>query len=297
MTDKLAVVRETRAGLLLGLPAIIGMMLFVVVPFGAAVVLSLSDLRLGSPLPVSWVGLEQYRRLLHDPVVGQALWNNLLFAAVVVPLQTVLALGLALLVNLPLRGRVIFRTLFFLPVVFPLSLVSVVWVLIYAPGPNGMLNALLELASFGNWSPKDFLHDRQWALPAIMLTSIWQGVGFQMVILLAALQGIPGQLYEAAAVDGARTWRQFRSITLPQLRPALAFVALVTVILAFRLFDQVRIMTSGGPQGATTTLMFEAVQAAFDRQQVALGSALTVVLFIIVVAVALVQRWVGRRLG
>ena len=214
---------------------------------------------------------------------------------VVVPLQTVLALLLALLINQRIQGILWFRTLFFMPVVFPLSLVAVVWILIYAPGPNGMMNTFLELISLGFWTARDFLHDPYLALPAIMLTSIWQGVGFQMVIVLAGLQSIPSELYEAAAIDGAGRWSSFWHITLPQLRNTLIFVVLVTTILAFRMFDQVQIMTQGGPHDASTTLMFEAVQAAFDRQQVARGAAITVVLFLVVLAISWLQRRVASQ--
>jgi len=280
---------------LMSTPALVGLLLFVAVPFLFAVGLSFTNLRLGSPLPLEWVGIEQFRRIFTDPSFGRALFNNALFALLVVPLQTALALLLALLLNQRLRGMALFRTLFFLPVVFPLSLVAVVWVLIYAPGPNGMMNALLELLSFGAWNPRDFLHDPRLALPAIMLTSLWQGAGFQMVILLAGLQAIPSELYEAAAIDGAGRWQRLWHVTLPQLRNTLIFVLLVTTILAFRLFDQVQIMTQGGPHNATTSVMFEAVQAAFDRQQVARGAAMTVVLFLVVLLISVLQRRVARQ--
>jgi multiple sugar transport system permease protein len=192
--------------------------------------------------------------------------------------------------NRRLAGMVWFRTMFFMPVVFPLSLVAVVWVLIFAPGANGMMNAILEVVTFGVWTPRDFLHDHVLALPAIMFTSIWQGMGFQMVIILAGLQAIPLELYEAAAIDGASRRHQFVHVTLPQLRNTLIFVVLVTTILAFRLFDQVQIMTQGGPHNATTTAMYEAVQTAFSRQQVAKGAAITVVLFAIVLFITWLQR-------
>jgi multiple sugar transport system permease protein len=276
-------------------PALLGLLVFVAVPFLLAVALGFSNLRLGSPLPLEWLGFEQYRRIFADPSFSRALLNNLLFALTVVPLQTVLALLLALLLNRSLGGIAFFRTLFFMPVVFPLSLVAVVWVLIYAPGPNGMMNSFLELVSFGAWTPRDFLHDTQLALPAIMLTSIWQGTGFQMVIMLAGLQAISVELYEAAAIDGAGRWQQFWHVTLPQLRNTLIFVVLVTTILAFRLFDQVQIMTRGGPHDATTTVMFEAVQAAFARQQVSRGAAMTVVLFLVVLMISWLQRRVARQ--
>ncbi|MCG7990647.1 MAG: sugar ABC transporter permease [Candidatus Thiodiazotropha lotti] len=276
-------------------PALVGLLLFVVVPFLFAVALSFTNLRLGSPLPLEWMGFEQYRRIFSDPSFVRALLNNLVFVVVVVPLQTVLALVLALLLNRRLYGITWFRTLFFMPVVFPLSLVAVVWVLIFAPGPNGMMNAFLELVSLGNWTPRDFLHDPYFALPAIMLTSIWQGTGFQMVILLAGLQAIPAELYEAAAIDGAGRRQQFWHITLPQLRNTLIFVVLVTTILASRLFDQVQIMTQGGPNDASTTVMFETVEAAFARQQVARGAAMTVILFLVVLLITRLQRRVARQ--
>jgi len=284
-----------HAGPLFAAPALLGLLLFVALPFVLAVVLAFTNLRLGSPLPTEFVGIEQFRRIFTDPAFVRALLNNGVFALVVVPVQTLLALILALLLHQRLKGRVLFRTLFFAPVVFPLSLVAVVWVLIYAPGPDGMMNSLLQTLTLGAWTPRDFLHDPVLALPAIMLTSLWQGAGFQMVILLAGLQSIPGDLYEAAAMDGAGRWGQFWHVTLPQLRNTLIFTVLVTTILAFRLFDQVQIMTQGGPRNATTTVMFEAVQAAFERQQVARGAAMTVVLFVVVLALTGLQRHLARK--
>ncbi|NES20252.1 MAG: sugar ABC transporter permease, partial [Symploca sp. SIO3E6] len=181
-------------------------------------------------------------------------------------------------------------TLFFMPVVFPMSLVAVVWTLIYAPNANGLMNACLEFITLGLWTPKDFLHDPMLAFPSIMLLSLWQGMGFQMVILLAGLQSIPSVLYEAAAIDGSNKWNQFFHVTLPQLRNTLIFVMLVTSIFAFRLFDQVEIMTQGGPNDATTTMMYEAVKIAFQQQKMAKGAAMTVVFFLIVLTITIVQR-------
>jgi multiple sugar transport system permease protein len=286
---------QTAAGWLLAGPAMLGLGLFILLPFLVALAMAFTNLRLGSPLPLEFVGLKQFQRIFTDPDFVRALFNNLLFAALVVPVQTALALGLALLLNQGLRGTVLFRTLFFMPVVFPMSLVAVVWVLIYAPGPNGMMNGFLELITLGAWEPRDFLRDPMLAMPALVLLSIWQGAGFQMVILLAGLQQIPSDLYEAAALDGAKRWHRFRYVTLPQLRNPLIFVVMVTTILAFRLFDQVQIMTRGGPNGATTTVMYEAVQAVFTRQQVARASAMTVVFFVLVLAVTWLQRRFARQ--
>ncbi len=286
---------DIRISLIFIFPAMFGLLCFVLLPFVLAIILSFTNLRLGSPLPLEFMGLRQYERLFSDTAFLSALRNNALFALIVVPLQTGFALLLALLLNRPLRGMVVFRTLFFMPVVFPLSLVAVVWILVLAPGPQGMLNSVLELLTLGAWRARDFLHDPGLALTAIALTSIWQGIGFQMIILLAALQGIPDELYEAARVDGANRWQQFIFITVPQLRNAIVFVVLVTTILAFRLFDQVQIMTQGGPSNATTTVMYEAVTAAFGSQQVAKGAAMTVVFFIVVLLLTLLQRYLMKQ--
>ncbi|MGV0027744.1 carbohydrate ABC transporter permease [Phormidesmis priestleyi] len=286
---------DTRIAICMMAPALTGLFLFVALPFALALVLSFTNLRLGSPLPTQFLGFEQYRRIWLDPSFRHALLNNGLFALVVVPTQTILALGLALLLNRPLKGMAVFRTLFFMPVVFPMALVSVIWTIIYAPGADGMMNSFLKFMTFGLWQPRDFLHDPNLALPAVMLLSIWQGVGFQMVIILAGLQSIPALLYEAAAIDGSNQWSQFRYITLPQLRNTLVFVGLVTTILSFRLFDSVRIMTRGGPGDATTTVMNEAIKAAFDQQKMAKGSAITVTFFLIVLIITLLQRVLVRE--
>ena len=281
--------------MLFAAPAVIGLFIFAALPFLAAVAASFSNAGLSNPLSVNFVGLEQYRRIFADPSFISALRNNFIFAIVVVPLQTILALGLALLLNQQRFASGIFRSLFFLPVVFPMSLVSIVWILLYAPGAGGMLNTWLHTLSFGLIQPIDFLHDERFAMPAIMLLSIWQGLGFQMVLLLAALQGIPKQLYEAASIDGAGKCKRLRYITIPQLRNMLIFTSLITTILAFRLFDQVHIMTRGGPNNATTTVIFEAVRAVFERGQLARASAMTVVFFLIVFFLTLLQRMLVKE--
>jgi multiple sugar transport system permease protein len=287
---------DLRAALLMMAPAAAGLVLFVGLPLVLAAGMSLTNLRLGSPLPVRWVGLEEYRRLAADPTFRRALLNNLYFAAVVVPVQTGLALAVALALNTKLPGRALARTAFFLPVVFPMALVAVAWELVYAPGPHGPLNAFLGAITFGAWQPHDFLRDPLLAMPSLMALSIWQGLGLQMVVLLAGLQSIPETIYESARLDGAGAWARFWHVTLPQLRNPLVFVVVITAILAFRLFDQVQILTRGGPADATTTVMYEAVTAAFGRQQEALASAMSVVFFALVLAVtALGRRFFRQR--
>ncbi|MGA9533316.1 MAG: sugar ABC transporter permease, partial [Anaerolineales bacterium] len=196
---------------------------------------------------------------------------------------------LAILVNQKLRGMNIFRTIYFSPVVVTMVVVSVIWFFLYNPG-EGLINEFIQTVSFGRLGPYNWLQDTSLAMPAIMVLSIWQGVGFQMVIYLAGLQEIPGALYEAAEVDGATRWQQFRHITLPQLRNTTIFVVLATTILAFRLFTQVEVMTQGGPQNSTMTTIVHVVHQGWGSLKVGYASAMTFVFFVIVLAISLLQR-------
>jgi multiple sugar transport system permease protein len=287
---------DTFAGWSLAGPALTGLLLFLLVPFVLAVALSFTNYRFNSPLPTRWIGWDNYRWMFADAGFQRALLNTFLFVGVVVPLQTTLALGLAVLVNRPLKRMLFFRTVFFMPVIYPLALVSVVWALLLAPGPQGMMNQVLHAISFGAWNPAaDVLRHPVFALPAIVLMSLWQGVGYQMVILLAGLQAIPPELYEAATMDRASRWQQFWHVTVPQLRHTLLFVVVVTTILAFRLFDPVWMLTQGGPQDATTTVMFESFVTARERNQVGRGAAMSVVFCAIVGVVALTQQVLARQ--
>ncbi|WP_053697964.1 carbohydrate ABC transporter permease [Streptomyces sp. NRRL F-5755] len=292
--------RDWLHGLLMSAPAVVGLIVFVGVPFGYAVVLSFYNVRLGSPLAPSFFGLEQYRRLFTDPDMSgpflRALLNNLTFAAVVVPVQTALALALAILLNRKLKAISLFRSFFFMPVVFPMALVAVIWRLILARSDQGMLNSALNAVSFGDWGAFDWLGDGATAMASIIVLSIWQGVGFQMVILLAGLQQIPGELYEAAQLDRASRWQQFRHVTLPGIRGTLVFVAMLTSVLSFRVFDQVYVLVRGGglDEEATRTVMYQAVTTAFDQNNIGQASAITVVFFLIVVVLTLIQRRVVR---
>ncbi|MGW3073439.1 MULTISPECIES: carbohydrate ABC transporter permease [unclassified Kitasatospora] len=284
----------------MSVPALAGLIAFVAVPFGYAVVLSLYNARLGSDRPPVFLGLEQYRRIFTDPdLSGQflhALLNNLTFALAVVPVQTGLALALAVLLNRKLKAIGLFRSVFFLPVVFPMALVAVIWRLILARSDQGMLNSLLHHLSLGHWGAFDWLGSSLTAMASVVVLSIWQGVGFQMVILLAGLQSIPGELYEAATLDRASRWQQFRHVTLPGIRNTLVFVALLTSVLSFRVFDQIYILVRGGGlnENATRTVMYEAVSTAFDQNNIGRASAVTVVFFLIVLALTLVQRRLVR---
>ena len=232
--------------------------------------------------------------LVADVVFLRALINTLVFASVIAPLQGGLALLLALLLNQALPFINVFRAIYFAPVVVSMVVVSLLWRFIY-DGNNGLLNNLLGILSFGSFQPVDWLGNPYTALPAIMAMSVWQAVGFHMVIWLAGLQTIPASLYEAAGLDGAGGWQKFRFVTWPGLRNTAVLVLIVITIQAMGFFVQVDVMTRGGPLDATQSVVYQAVQRGYDKQDIAEGSAISVILFAIVFVVSMTQRYLTRE--
>jgi multiple sugar transport system permease protein len=275
-------------------PGLVLLLLFLVLPFLLAVGFSCTDQRLLAPpdLGARFVGLRNYARLVQDHAFWAAARNNLYFAAVVTPVQTGFALGLALLVNRRLPGVRLLRAVYFLPVAATMAVVTVVWSLLFAPDP-GVVNRLIHLLSFGAVGPHDWLRDPRLVLPAVMAISIWQGVGFQMLVFLAGLQAIPEDLYEAATLDGAGPLRRFRHITLPLLRRTTVFVLVTTTIYAFQLFTQVQIIASGGasaPVDAFRTLVLLLVREGFQMGRIGPAAAISVLFFLAVLGISLAQR-------
>ncbi len=285
--------KEAIAAWCLSAPAIALFLVFLVVPFLMAFGLSFTDQRLvpNPNLPTAFVGFRNYIRMFGDDSFWQALYNCFLFVVLVVPFQTALALLLAVLVNQKLKAVNFFRTIYFSPVVVTMPVVAVVWAFLFNPG-EGFINEFLQTASFGLLGPYDWLNDTRLALPAIMVMSVWQGVGFQMIVYLAGLQDIPQDVYSAARVDGANRFQQFFLITIPMLRNTSVFVVLATTILAFKLFTQVWVMQgpSGHPQGTTMTMMVYTVQQGFKQGKIGYASAITVTFFLIVLCISLAQR-------
>ncbi|HZD56490.1 MAG TPA: sugar ABC transporter permease [Anaerolineales bacterium] len=271
-------------------PAIILLIVFLVIPFIMAIGLAFTDQRLipNPNLPTQFVGLRNFVRMFADEAFRRGLLNNFYFVIVVVPVQTALALFLAILINQKLRGMNFYRTIYFAPVVTSMVVVAIVWTFLY--NQDGLINSFLSAISFGALGPYDWLRNTKLVFPAIMVLSIWQGAGFQMVIYLAGLQEIPTDLYEAADVDGANKIQQFFYVTWPQLRNTTIFVVLATTILAFKLFDQVKVMTNGGPQNASMTTMLYVIEQGWGQLKVGYASAVSVVFFLIVLVVSLLQR-------
>lgn len=229
--------------------------------------------------------------LAGDALFWKSVKNTLYFALVVAPLQGGLALILALIVNSKIRGRVFFRTVYFFPVVTSMVVVSILWLFMYQE--SGLVNIAISKVIPG-YTPINFLAEPALAMPAIIAMSAWQGMGFHMLIWLAGLQTIPGELYEAAKVDGANSWQQFKNVTWPGLRKTFIFILITITIAALGLFTQINVMTQGGPLDSTTTIVFHAFREGFGKQQMGYASTIAVVFFIIVVTIALIQRRLTR---
>ena len=280
-------------------PGLVLLLVFLILPFVLAFVFSFTDQRLigNDDLGTRFVGARNYLRLFDDDSFWAALRNNFFFVAVVTPVQSAIALGLALLVNQKLAGTRLFRTIYFMPVATTMAVVAVIWSLLYSPD-GGVINRLVGALSFGAVGPQDWLRDPALVMPAVMVLSIWQGVGFQMLVFLAGLQSISGDLYEAATLDGATPWKQFRYVTLPLLKNTTIFVLITTTIYAFQLFTQVQIIAASGasaPIDSFRTMVMLMVHEGFRNGKIGYASALSVVFFAIVLAVSLVQRAVLRE--
>jgi multiple sugar transport system permease protein len=280
---------------LLIVPGLVLLVIFVVIPFVFAIGLSFTNQRLVSPIPTRLVGWDNYVRVIADPVFRQALFNNVEFAVIVPLAQTAFGLLLAVLVNQPIRGAKVFLAIYFAPVVFALAVAATIWKLMYNTD-SGLVDSFLGYVTAGRVHV-DWLGNPSTAFPAIMIMSIWQGVGFQMVILLAGLQEISAELYEAAKVDGANRWQRFRYVTLPGVRKTAIFALTVSMILSFRLFDQVFVMTRGGPLQSTVTMVYQMSQVGYQEERIGQGSAIAVIFFVIVLALTLVFRRIAPEEG
>ncbi|MFW8635693.1 carbohydrate ABC transporter permease [Cribrihabitans pelagius] len=232
--------------------------------------------------------------LASDVVFMKALVNTLTFALFIVPLQGGGALLLALLINQKLRGINAFRTIYFMPVVVSIVVISLLWRFLYS-GNDGLLNNLLETLTFGVFTPKDWLGSPETALGSIIAMSAWQAVGFHMVIWLAGLQTISPTLYEAAAIEGASKWQTFRYVTWPGLRNTAVLVLIVITMQSFAVFAQIDVMTNGGPLDSTQTLVFQTVERGYGKQDISGGATISVILFLMVLAISALQAYLTRE--
>ncbi len=288
--------KDRWAGYLFIAPWCIGFLVFTAGPMLASLLISFTSWTMLSP--PSWVGLENFERLFaEDPLFLRSLWNTVFYVLLSVPFGTVLALGLALLLDQKVKGMSIFRTIFFLPSVTNVVAISILWLWVFNP-EFGLLNSALRLV--GIEGPL-WLQSELWAKPALVLMSLWS-VGGSMIIFLAALQGVPHELHEAAQIDGAGAVRRFLHITLPMISPALFFSLIMGLIGGFQVFTQAFVMTGtaqpgseGGPNNATLFMVLYLYKKAFMDFKMGYASALAWVLFFIILVLTLLQKRLGQR--
>ncbi|HEV3310736.1 MAG TPA: sugar ABC transporter permease [Chloroflexota bacterium] len=281
------------------LPATAVFLLWTLYPLGDALLMSFYHWNLAGPS--QFIGFNNYERALQDPVFWQAMRNICLYAIISVPGQMVFGLGAALLLDQKIRFRALFRTLFYLPVITSWVVVAVIFLYLYN-GQLGLIDYLLVNTIHVIPGPVYFLGDVNWALPSIAILDIWKGIGWTMVIFLAALQGIPQQLYEAAKVDGAGAFQRLRKITIPLLRPAIAFLVVVLTIGAFNSFTQIYVMTTsggpgtaGGPLNSTESVLTFMYLKAFYTVDFGYGAAISYMYAFFILVISVVQISLLRR--
>ncbi|MFC5820855.1 carbohydrate ABC transporter permease [Nonomuraea harbinensis] len=282
--------RDTLIGWSFILPNFLGFALFTLVPVLAA--FALAFMEWDSANDPEWVGLENFARLWNDENFHVALRNTIYYSAGHIPLTLAAALGLAMALNRRLRGVEFFRTAAFFPYVTSLVAVAVVWNMLFNP-TAGPVNLFLE--AIGVQDPPRWVASTDWAMPAVIATSVWRDMGYYMVLYLAGLQTIPKEYYEAAMVDGANAWQRFWRITIPSLRPTTFFVLVMLTIQSFKVLDLIVVMTDGGPGRSTLVLAQLIFREGIREGEFGYSSAIALVLFLLVFTVTVVQFRINER--
>jgi multiple sugar transport system permease protein len=272
------------------LPTLLGLALFSAGAVVASFLISFTTWDMITPPELVW--MQNYLSLWRSDLFWEVVINTLYFIVLAVPLSVSCSLALALAANTGLRGITFFRTAYFLPVVSSMIAVALVWSWVFNP-EYGLLNYLLQVI-FGVKGPS-WLHSTAWAMPAMVIVTVWKGLGYSMVIFLAGLQNIPQDLYHAATIDGAGVWKRFRHITFPMLSPTTFFVVVITLINAFQIFEQTYVLTRGGPANSTLTMSYYIYQNAFQYFQMGKAAALSYVLFAVIFVVTLIQFRIQKR--
>lgn len=277
--------RQATWGWIFALPATIHIFIWTGVPILVAAVLSLTHYDILNP--PRWAGIANYATLMDSPLFWRALWHNLVIAVVGIPISMVLALILAVMLNQGIRGTGVYRTAVFLPHVTATVAIAMIWLWIYSPGDNGLLN---RVGSFLGIPNQQFLISADQALGSIIVVTIWQGLGLKMMIYLASLQAIDHQLYESADLDGASTMQKFIRITAPMVKPATFFILVTSIVGNFQTFDLIFVLTQGGPANSTTVITWEIYQTAFQQFRMGLASAQSMVLLLVLVILTIISR-------
>ena len=267
-------------------PALILLAIFLVIPVGMVFYYAFTDYYLLTPDARQFIGLENFQRLIKDPIFINSIWNTAKFVVWIIPVQLGAALGMALIINKQRKGNIFFKVAFFAPVVMSLVVISILW--LYLLNPNeGLINTLFSKIGI---PAQPFLTSPKQAMYTIVFVSAWQGAGYQMLLFLGGMQNIPNDVYEAAEIDGFSKFQQFRYITMPLLKPTTIFVVLTTLISAFKLIIQPMVMAQGGPMNSTMTMVYYIYQTGFTDRMVGYSSSIALIFTTMIGLITLAQR-------
>ena len=277
---------ERFAGWVFILPALLGTLIFILIPVICSFGLSFTKWDLLNP--IQFVGLDNYKEIFSEALFFKIFWNTVVFAISTSVLGVIIPLILACILNSKIRGSEFYKTAYFLPFITPMIVIGVVWEWIFDPN-IGLLNHILHLHI--NW-----LYDTHFAMPALIIVSVWKLIGYNMVIFLSSLSGISQSMFEAAKIDGATPFQTFKNVTIPLLSPSIFFVVIITAISSFQVFDLIYLMTQGGPLDSTNVLVYAIYKNAFEYFNVGKASAIAYVLFFIILVLTLVQWSLRKKL-
>lgn len=277
---------EAAAAWIFILPALLGTLIFIIIPVICS--FGLSFVKWDLLNPIQYVGLANYREIFTEPLFGKIFLNTLVFAISTSLFGVIIPLVLSVILNNKIRGSEFFKTAYFLPFITPMIVIGIVWQWIFDPN-IGLLNKALHLHI--NW-----LYDTHWALPALIIVSVWKLVGYNMIIFLSSLSGISNSMFEAAKIDGAGPCKTFWYVTIPLMSPTIFFVIIITAISSFQVFDLIYLMTQGGPLDSTNVLVYAIYKNAFEYFNVGKASAIAYVLFVVILVLTLVQWSLRKKL-
>ncbi|MBO8430451.1 sugar ABC transporter permease [Spirochaetes bacterium] len=277
---------EKYAAWLFILPAVTGIIIFIIIPIFFSFGLSFAKWDLLNP--IEFVGFDNYKEILTEPLFGKILLNTVIFALATSIFGVIIPLILASILNRKIRGSEFFKTAYFLPFITPMIVIGIIWQWIFDPN-IGLLNKVLQIHV--NW-----LYDPHWAMPALIIVSVWKLIGYNMIIFLSSLSGISNSMFEAAKIDGATPLETFFYVTIPLLSPTIFFVVIITAVSSFQIFDLIYLMTQGGPLDSTNVLVYAIYKNAFEYFNAGKASAIAYVLFIIILILTLIQWNLRKKL-
>ncbi len=276
------------------LPAILLFLIFLVYPLLKGLQISFFDWSIMPNKPSTFVGLQNYAQALQDPIAGVAFKNTLIYTAITVPMQMILAMLAALMINSVTKGKIFFRTIYYIPVITSWVIVSLLFRYLFQ-SPQGIINYFLVNVSHLFTKPVPFLQRAATAMIPVMSLGIWKGIGWSMIIYLAALGTIPHEILEAASIDGANNWQRFRSVTLPLIGPTVVFTLVMLMIGGFNVFISVFLITNGGPMQQTEVMLSYMYHQSFDYLEFGYGAAISILMAILIVVISVLQMRFLRR--